>query len=83
MVIDIDEFGSQLYSQDGFVEFLQYLQEFMHENPDRGGNKSIPDFFDAMTNRLSDVSNDSIFPEGLEPSWPLFAKLLMVGAIYD
>ncbi len=70
-----------------FIKFLELLRNDLLENPERWGNKSLPDFLEALSAYTNDIQgfydNMKLNINADKPDWSTFADIFRGASIYE
>lgn len=70
-----------------FIEFLEMLRKDFLDNPESWGNKTLPDFLEALSSYTEDIqgyyNNMKQDINADQPNWQTFADLFKGATIYE
>lgn len=74
--MDVFDFAEKIQTKQDFLTFIQKIIVDFHENKEEWENVNLDDFLEAMYRYCNDKEFD-------EPSWKVFADILLGASIYE
>jgi hypothetical protein len=83
--MNIYEYADTIVSKEEFVNFLKVLLNDYSDKPKEWGNRDMESYLSGMWGYAMSMENNLKVKEGeeIEPTWRVFAKILLAASVYE